>query len=293
MPKEIAFIGLGNMGAPMAYNLAAAGYVVVGFDIHAPCPDELVSANSAKEAAKGKEIVVTMLPDGEALCTVADEILPVMPAASILLDCSTVDIASARHVAGLAKGYDIDCIDAPVSGGVFGAKAGTLTLMAGGPEAAYRRVEPLFNILGGRAVHCGEAAGTGQAAKICNNMILGATMIVTCEAFALADELGLDRQKMFDVVSSSSGYSWSMNAYCPAKGVGPDSPADHDYQPGFAADLMLKDLRLAQKAADSADLATPIGQLATQIYADFVENGIGAGLDFSGILHALVSQKTS
>lgn len=291
MSKEIAFIGLGNMGAPMACNLATSGYEVVGFDIHAPCPNELISANSAPEAAEGKEIVVTMLPDGAALRTVADEILPVMPAASILLDCSTVDITSARHVAGLAKGYGIDCIDAPVSGGVVGAKSGTLTLMAGGPKAAYRRVEPLFNILGGRTVHCGAAAGAGQAAKICNNMILGATMIVTCEAFALADELGLDRQKMFDVVSSSSGDSWSMNTYCPVKGVGPNSPADHDYQPGFAADLMLKDLRLAQKAADSAGLVTPIGQLATQIYADFVENGIGSRLDFSAILQALVSEK--
>ncbi|MDP2085555.1 MAG: NAD-binding protein, partial [Gemmobacter sp.] len=173
--------------------------------------------------------------------------------------------------------------DAPVSGGVGGAAAGTLTFMAGGSDAAFAKVKPLFDVMGQKAVHCG-GAGAGQAAKICNNMILGVTMIATCEAFALADKLGLDRQKMFDVVSTSSGYSWTMNAYCPAPGVGPKSPADNGYKPGFAAELMLKDLRLSQQAATSADADTPMGQLAAALYEQFVETEGGKGMDFSAML---------
>ena len=174
-------------------------------------------------------------------------------------------------------------IDAPVSGGVGGAAAGTLTFMAGGSDDAFAIVKPLFEVMGQKAVHCG-TSGAGQAAKICNNMILGVTMIATCEAFALADKLGLDRQKMFDVVSTSSGYSWTMNAYCPAPGVGPKSPADNGYKPGFAAELMLKDLRLSQQAAEAADADTPMGQLAALLYETFVDREDGKGMDFSAML---------
>jgi 3-hydroxyisobutyrate dehydrogenase len=201
----------------------------------------------------------------------------------VLLDCSTVDVASARAVAEDAAAAGGLSLDAPVSGGVGGAEAGTLTFMVGGPDAAFAKAGPLFEVMGQKAVHCGPA-GNGQAAKICNNMILGITMIGTCEAFALADKLGLDRQAMFDVVSTSSGQSWSMTTYCPAPGVGPKSPADNGYQPGFAADLMLKDLRLSQQAAEAADADTPLGRAATALYATFVEQEDGAGRDFSAML---------
>ena len=280
---RVGFVGLGNMGAPMARNLAAAGYAVRGFDIAAPCPGNVVPAGSAAEAAAGNDVVIAMLPDGDALRTVAADALPSMEPGAVLLDCSTVDIGSARAVAGQAGELGIEFVDAPVSGGITGARKGTLTFMAGGAASVIERVKPLFEIMGSRAVHCG-SAGAGQAAKICNNMILGATMIVTCEAFGLADRLGLDRQKMFDVVSSSSGYSWSMNAYCPAPSIGPEAPSDHGFKPGFAAELMLKDLRLSQQAAESVDAHTPIGRKATEIYRSFVENEQGSGIDFSGII---------
>ena len=224
-----------------------------------------------------------MLPNGDILRSVAAEILPAMTRGSALIDCSTVDVESARAVALDAQKAGLLAVDAPVSGGVGGASAGTLTFMAGGSDAAFAKVAPLFEIMGQKAVHCGEA-GAGQAAKICNNMILGATMIATCEAFALADKLGLDRQKMFDVVSTSSGYSWSMNAYCPAPGIGPQSPADNAYQPGFAAGLMLKDLRLSQQAAEAVDADTPMGQMARDLYQRFVEEEDGKGRDFSAML---------
>jgi 3-hydroxyisobutyrate dehydrogenase len=199
------------------------------------------------------------------------------------VDCSTVDVESAREVAADAIAAGLLAVDAPVSGGVGGASGGTLTFMAGGSDGAFTKAAPLFDIMGQKAVHCGDS-GAGQAAKICNNMILGITMIGTCEAFALADKLGLDRQKMFDVVSTSSGYSWTMNAYCPAPGVGPTSPSDNDYQPGFAAELMLKDLRLSQQAAIAVDANTPIGQHATDLYKTFVEDENGRGMDFSAML---------
>jgi 3-hydroxyisobutyrate dehydrogenase len=200
-----------------------------------------------------------------------------------LLDCSTIDVATARQIARLAEDRDISFLDAPVSGGVGGAEAGTLTFMVGGADESFAAVTPLFDIMGRTAVLCG-GAGNGQAAKICNNMILGITMIGTCEAFALADKLGLDRQAMFDVVSTSSGYSWTMNAYCPAPGVGPQSPADNGYAPGFAADLMLKDLRLSQQAAQDVDADTPMGAAATELYKIFVEQEDGSGRDFSAML---------
>ncbi|MCD2174340.1 3-hydroxyisobutyrate dehydrogenase [Rhizobium sp. C4] len=280
---KIGFIGLGNMGGPMAHNLARGGHEVRGFDLAAPMPEGVTKAATAGEAAQGADVVITMLPNGAILRAVAADIIPVMNKGAVFLDCSTVDVASARAVAADAEAAGLMAIDAPVSGGITGAAAGTLTFMAGGPDAAFAIVKPLLDIMGQKAVHCG-AAGAGQAAKICNNMILGATMIATCEAFALADKLGLDRAKMFDVVSTSSGYSWSMNAYCPAPGVGPKSPADNGYKPGFAAELMLKDLRLSQEAAQSVDADTPMGARATELYAAFVEQEDGRGRDFSAML---------
>ncbi|HHX89043.1 MAG TPA: 3-hydroxyisobutyrate dehydrogenase [Paracoccus sp.] len=280
---KIGFIGLGNMGGPMAANLAREGHSVTGFDLAAPMPEGVSAAASAAEAAAGAEVVITMLPNGAILRAVAAQVIPAMTAGAVLCDCSTVDVESARAVAAEAAAAGIGTLDAPVSGGVGGATAGTLTFMVGGGDAAFATVKPLFDVMGQKAVHCGEA-GAGQAAKICNNMILGVTMIATCEAFALADKLGLDRGKMFDVVSTSSGYSWTMNAYCPAPGVGPQSPADNGYKPGFAAELMLKDLRLSQQAAESADADTPMGQLASALYARFVEQEGGQGMDFSAML---------
>jgi len=280
---KIGFIGLGNMGGPMAANLAAAGHQVTGFDLAAPMPAGVAAAASATAAVDGAEVVITMLPNGAILRSVADQVIAAMTAGAVLCDCSTVDVESARAVAQQAETAGLGALDAPVSGGVGGATAGTLTFMVGGSDAAFATVKPLFDIMGQKAVHCG-VAGAGQSAKICNNMILGVTMIATCEAFALADKLGLDRQKMFDVVSTSSGYSWTMNAYCPAPGVGPKSPADNDYKPGFAADLMLKDLRLSQQAAEGADADTPMGQLAAALYSRFVEEEDGKGKDFSAML---------
>jgi 3-hydroxyisobutyrate dehydrogenase len=280
---KIGFIGLGNMGAPMAANLVKAGHAVTGFDVTGKGPEGVAMAASAAEAARGAAVVVTMLPDGAILRHVASEVIPAMTPGSVLCDCSTVDVESARAIAADAAAAGCAALDAPVSGGVGGAAAGTLTFMVGGPAAAFETVRPLFEVMGKKAVHCG-AAGAGQAAKICNNMILGVTMIATCEAFALADKLGLDRQKMFDVVSTSSGSSWSMNTYCPAPGVGPVSPADNGYKPGFAAELMLKDLRLSQQAAAAADADTPMGQLAAELYRRFVEEENGRGMDFSAML---------
>ncbi|SDE18713.1 3-hydroxyisobutyrate dehydrogenase [Paracoccus isoporae] len=280
---KIGFVGLGNMGMPMAINLAKAGHEVRAFDPAATPQPPLATSGSAAEAAAGADVVITMLPNGAILREVAAEIIPAMKQGAVLCDCSTVDVDSARAVADDASSAGLGALDAPVSGGIAGASGGTLTFMVGGGADAFETVRPLFDIMGQKAVHCGDS-GAGQAAKICNNMILGATMIVTCEAFALADKLGLDRQKMFDVVSTSSGYSWSMNAYCPAPGIGPQSPADNDYKPGFAADLMLKDLRLAQQAAESADADTPLGALATQLYDRFVTEEDGSGRDFSAML---------
>jgi 3-hydroxyisobutyrate dehydrogenase len=287
---KIGFIGLGNMGAPMAANLAAAGHSVAGFDVAGTTAEGVAPALSLDEAVKGAEVVVTMLPDGPILRNVAAQVLPLMQPGALLLDCSTVDVDSARDVAEAAEAAGMLFADAPVSGGVGGAASGTLTFMAGGSADAFAKAAPLFEIMGQKAVHCGDA-GAGQAAKICNNMILGATMIATCEAFALADKLGLDRAKMFDVVSTSSGQSWSMNTYCPAPGVGPQSPADNDYKPGFAAELMLKDLGLSQQAAKAVGADTPMGARALELYRRFVEDEDGRGKDFSAMLPLLAGRK--
>ena len=235
---KIGFIGLGNMGAPMAINLAKAGHEVSGFDPVAR-PTELTLVETAAIAAAGADVVITMLPNGDILRAVASDIHPLMNANATHLDCSTVDVDSARAVADAAVASCLNAVDAPVSGGVGGAASGTLTFMAGGTKEGFENVSELFDIMGQKAVHCGPS-GNGQAAKICNNMILGVTMIATSEAFVLADKLGLSREAMFDVVSTSSGASWSMNTYCPAPNVGPTSPADNNYEPGFAAELMLK-----------------------------------------------------
>ena len=280
---NIGFIGLGNMGAPMAKNLAAAGHRVSGYDPAGTTAEGVAVAASAQAAATGADVVITMLPNGKIAQSVADQALPVMEKGTVLLDCSTIDVATARRIGSRAEDHGIGFLDAPVSGGVGGAEAGTLTFMVGGSTESFAQATPLFDIMGRTAVLCG-GAGNGQAAKICNNMILGITMIGTCEAFALADKLGLDRQAMFDVVSTSSGYSWTMNAYCPAPGVGPQSPADNGYAPGFAADLMLKDLRLSQQAAQDVDADTPMGAAATELYKIFVEQEDGSGRDFSAML---------
>jgi len=281
--SKIGFIGLGNMGAPMAANLAKAGHTVTGFDVAGTTAEGVGVAPDLQTAVTGMDVVITMLPNGSILRQVAAQAIPYMAAGTLFIDCSTVDVESAKNTSEAAENEDILAIDAPVSGGIGGAAGGTLTFMAGGSDAAFAKAKPLFDIMGQKAVHCG-AAGSGQAAKICNNMILGVTMIATCEAFALADKLGLDRQKMFDVVSTSSGYSWSMNAYCPAPGIGPKSPADNGYEPGFAAELMLKDLGLSQQADEMANADTPMGELARALYAQFVEDEGGKGKDFSAML---------
>ena len=287
---KIGFIGLGNMGAPMARNLAKAGYEVTGFDVNldqaGTLQDIFATVETAVDATTGQDVVITMLPHGTALNDVARQILPALAPASCFIDCSTVDIQTAKQVAMMVESAGCRGLDAPVSGGVSGASAGTLTFMVGGDADTLALARPLFDTMGGKVIHCGDS-GAGQAAKICNNMILGATMIVTCEAFALADQLGLDRQRLFDVVSTSSGSSWSMNTYCPAPGVGPQSPADNDYLPGFSTAMMLKDLALAQDAAGMTKTDTPIGMLALQIYQQFASQSEHAAQDFSAILNEI------
>jgi len=279
---QVGFIGLGNMGARMADNLARAGMAVVGYDPVAPCPTGIKAGLSAADAAAGAAVVVTMLPDGKTLIDVAKTILPHMNDGAILLDCSTCDLESTRWASTLLQGKGLEFVDAPVSGGITGAREGTLTFMAGGAPEAFGRVMELLEIMGSRMVHCGPV-GSGQMAKMCNNMILGATMIATCESFALAEKLGLDPGILHEVVSTSSGSSWVSNAYTPLPGVGRHSPADNDYAAGFRADLMLKDLRLAVGAAAHAGAMIPMGELAERYYEEFVtEDGEGAR-DFSAV----------
>ena len=282
---KIGFIGLGNMGAPMAANLIKAGHEVTGFDVAGVTVEGAANAASAAEAASGQDAVITMLPNGENLRSVYAEVAPAGAKGSVFIDCSTVDVDSARAAHEMAAANGLLSVDAPVSGGVGGAAAGTLTFMAGGSDEAFSRAAPLFEIMGKKAVHCGDA-GAGQSAKICNNMLLGISMIGTCEAFALAEKLGLSAQSLFDVVSTSSGSCWSVNTYCPVPGVGPQSPADNGYKPGFAAELMLKDLKLSQQAAGSVSAQTPMGARATELYDKFVA-GEGKGRDFSAMIEEL------
>lgn len=280
--KRIGFIGLGNMGGPMAANLAAAGYEVTGFDVVEVDVDGVSKAGDAAATVKDQDAVITMLPAGQHVLSVYKDVLSKAAPGTLFIDCSTIDVESAREAHKLAADAGMRSVDAPVSGGVGGAVGGTLTFMAGGAGDAFAAAKPLFDIMGQRAVHCGEA-GAGQAAKICNNMILGISMIGVCEAIGLADALKLDRQALFDVVSTSSGSCWSVNTYCPMPGIGPQSPADNNYAPGFAAPLMLKDLTLAMTAARAVDADTPLGQHAKDLYETFVD-GDGKDLDFSAIL---------
>ena len=289
----VAFIGLGNMGGPMAANLSKAGLDVRGFDVVASLREQAAAqgiaiAASAREAVAAADVVVTMLPAGRHVLSVYEDVASAAKAGTLCIDSSTVDVDSARAAHGLARAARLLSIDAPVSGGTGGAQAATLTFMCGGEEAAFAKAKPILEKIGKKIVHCG-AAGAGQAAKICNNMILGVSMIAVSEAFALAEKLGLSHQALFDVASTSSGQCWSLTTYCPVPGPVPASPANRDYKPGFAAALMLKDLKLAQEAAASSGAAIPLGAHASQLYALF--NAAGhAGDDFSGIINFLRGQ---
>ena len=286
----IAFIGLGNMGNPMAANLVKTGHTVYGFDL---VPENLKIAKdngvvvmaNAPAAVKETEVVITMLPAGKHVLSVYEDIASKAKKGALFIDSSTIDVDSARKAHAIAAKHGLSSIDAPVSGGTGGAAAGTLTFMAGGAAEAFARAEPILKPMAGRIVHCGDA-GAGQAAKICNNMILGISMIGVGEAFVLAEKLGLSHQALFDVASTSSGQCWSLTTYCPVPGPVPNSPANRDYKPGFAASLMLKDLKLAQEAAQSSGAVTPLGAEAAQLYALFNAQG-GAGTDFSGIINFL------
>jgi len=280
---KIGFIGLGNMGMPMARNLIAEGHEVTGFDLIQKSDPLVQISKLLSETVSGKEVIITMLPDGSSLLEVYSSILNELQSEAILIDCSTVDVISAKKAAGMANEKGLKALDAPVSGGIGGAENGTLTFMVGGDIAAFERVTPLFNIMGQKAVLCGES-GAGQSVKICNNMILGVSMIAVCEAFVMADNLGLDRSKMFDVVSTASGSCWAINTYCPVPNVGPNTPADNNYIPGFSADLMLKDLGLAKTAAEETNSFTPLGKEAYALYENFFSKG-GKGKDFSAILN--------
>ncbi len=288
---KIAFIGLGNMGGPMAANLAKAQHQVTAFDLSSSAVDAAVEkgahkAASAAEAVKGAEVIVTMLPAGKHVREVYEkDVLPNVAKGALLIDCSTIDVDSARHVGALAEKAGLEIVDAPVSGGVGGATAGTLTFMVGGGDAAFAKAKPILEKMGKNIVHAG-ASGNGQAAKICNNMILGISMIAVSEGFMLAKRLGLDAQKLFDVASTSSGQCWSLTNYCPVPGPVPASPANRDYQAGFTAAMMLKDLMLAQQAANAAGASTPLGAEAAQLFNLFVNSG-NAAKDFSGIIRML------
>lgn len=284
---HVAFIGLGNMGGPMAANLVKSGHNVVAFDLVADARSQAQAdgasvAASAVGSVKGADVVITMLPAGKHVLSVWSEVVPSMAKGALIIDCSTIDVESAKEAHVLAAKHGVASIDAPVSGGTGGAKGATLTFMCGGEDKAFAAAKPILEKMGKKIVHCG-GAGAGQAAKICNNMILGISMIAVSEAFALGEKLGLTHQALFDVASTSSGQCWSLTTYCPVPGPVPTSPANNDYKPGFATALMLKDLTLAQDAATAAGAATPLGKHAQEIYKAFEATGNG-GVDFSGIV---------
>lgn len=293
---EIAFIGLGNMGSGMAANLVKAGHRVRGFDVAEPAraravQSGVVSAVDIAGAVAEADVVVTMLPAGPHVrAAYSDAIQPCAKAGALFIDCSTIDVATARAVAAQAARDGFAMVDAPVSGGVAAAAGGTLTFMVGGPELAFERAQPVLGAMGKAVIHAGDS-GAGQAAKICNNMLLGVTMIGTCEAFALAEKLGLDLQRFFDISSKASGQSWSMTSYCPVPGPVASSPANRGYQPGFTAAMMLKDLKLAQAAAAEAGAATPLGAQAEALYQLYASHG-GEQMDFSGIIQMLKGVKS-
>jgi 3-hydroxyisobutyrate dehydrogenase len=290
---EIGFIGLGNMGLPMAQNLIKAGHPVCGYDVSTAALDRFsavggIAVRSLDVASMGVDLIITMLPAGEQVRKVylgQGGVLASAAPGTLLIDCSTVDVETARAVAAAAKVNELEMLDAPVSGGVAGAQAATLTFMVGGDGQAFERAKPVLEAMGKIIVQAG-AAGSGQAAKICNNMILGISMIAVCEAFVLAEKLGLDTHKLFEISSQSSGQCWSMTNYCPMPGMVPTSPANHDYQPGFTAAMMLKDLKLAQDTARLTRAVAPLGAGATAVYQRFVDDGGGA-VDFSGIIRFL------
>jgi len=289
----IGFVGLGNMGLPMAQNLVKSGHAVAGFDLSEYAAERLAvgggrRANSVLEACTNAEIVITMLPAGEQVRDVylgPQGVLAAAAAQTLLIDSSTIDVDTAREVASAAEARGLAMVDAPVSGGVSGAQSASLTFMVGGPVEAFERARPVLEKMGKTIVHAG-GAGNGQAAKICNNMILGVSMIAVSEAFLLAEKLGLDAQKLFEISSKSSGQCWSLTSYCPVPGPVPTSPANRDYKAGFTAAMMLKDLRLAQTAARAARAATPLGAGAAAVYERFVDSG-GGNVDFSGIIRYL------
>ncbi|HEU5284997.1 MAG TPA: 3-hydroxyisobutyrate dehydrogenase [Sphingomicrobium sp.] len=285
---KIAFIGLGHMGGGMAPNLAKAGHEVRAFDLSEEALGRAVehgctAAASAAEACKDADAVVTMLPAGQHVAEVyRNSVFGAAPKSAILIDCSTIDIATARSIEEEAAAAGLTMVDAPVSGGIAAAEAGTLTFMVGGSDDGFEKARPFLEKMGKAVIHAG-GPGSGQAAKICNNMLLGATMAATCETFVLAQKLGLDLQTFYDIASKASGQSWSMTSYCPVPGVGPETPADRGYEGGFAAALMLKDLKLAMEAAEQAGAYTPMGGEAEELYRRFVDLG-GGGKDFSGII---------
>ena len=284
---KVAFIGLGNMGGGMAANLAKAGHEVAAFDLNDAALDRAEQAGchralSAAQATSDAEALITMLPAGTHVAQVYGEMLKGLPKGAILIDCSTIDVGTARKVADQARSAGLAMVDAPVSGGIAAAEGGTLTFMVGGEAEAFERARPFLEQMGKAVIHAGHS-GAGQAAKICNNMLLGATMAATCETFVLAQKLGLDPQTFFDISSKASGQSWSMTTYCPVPGVGPQTPADRDYEGGFAAQLMLKDLKLATEAAQSVGAYTPMGGEAEELFQRFVDRG-GATKDFSAII---------
>jgi 3-hydroxyisobutyrate dehydrogenase len=285
---KIAFIGLGHMGGGMAPNLAKAGHEVRAFDLVPEAVSKASeggcsAATSAADAVRGADVVITMLPAAQHVRAVYEnDVAPNATKGALLIDCSTIDVASARDVGEAMKAQGFDFLDAPVSGGIAAAASGNLTFMVGGSDAEFEKAKPFLEAMAKAVIHAGDL-GAGQAAKICNNMILGATMAATCEAFVLAQKLGLDPQVFFDISSKASGQSWSMTSYAPVPGVGPDTPADHDYEGGFAAALMLKDLKLAADAARSVGAYTPMGGEAEELYQRFVDRG-GGNKDFSGII---------
>jgi 3-hydroxyisobutyrate dehydrogenase len=284
---SIAFIGLGNMGGPMAANLVKGGDKVIAFDLVGASREQAKAdgagvADSAVAAVKGADVVITMLPAGKHVLSVWNEVIPAMAKGALIIDCSTIDVESAKQAHALAARHGIASVDAPVSGGTGGAKGATLTFMCGGADKAFAGAKPVLEKMGKKIVHCG-GDGAGQATKICNNMILAVSMIAVCEGFALAEKLGLSHQALFDVASTSSGQCWALTSYCPVPGPVPTSPANNEYKPGFAAALMVKDLTLAQDAAKAAGAATPLGKHAQEIYKAFDAEGNG-GVDFSGII---------
>lgn len=292
-PPRVAFLGLGHMGGPMAVNLVQAGVPVTGFDVVPAALDiarenGITVADSPQDAVRGAQVIITMFPSGKHVkdaYTGADGLLAAAPAGATFLDCSTINISEAQEVATLAQEAGFKAADAPVSGGVVGAQAGTLAFMVGAPDDVFQEIHPLLDIMGARIVHCGDN-GMGQAAKICNNMILGISMVAVSEAFVLAEKLGLEHQAMYDVVSKASGQCWALTTNCPVPGPVPTSPANKDYQPGFGGALMSKDLNLAVTAIEETGVDAQMGQLAAGIYKKFAQ-GEGAGQDFSGIINTI------